>query len=249
MFVVLSSAGTRVLSREVKSEDGKTPRQGPLHRFSDIIPLLECPKGSRPSPEFKDSSISKRVCIVDGTDEIVYPRPRGLKPFVLYEESLPKEVNIRYPSWYRGNAQGFEADETSHHYYYDLIGEGLKAPGYDSDNIYCASFFLQPGKTYFAHNHPTREMYYFFDGEGTWYGAGDEYKVQPGTFIVNPPYISHGVKNTSTNRELKALACWWKMPDDPVDLFNNRGLPLDPCAVKKEETSVGYETPAICTNK
>jgi mannose-6-phosphate isomerase-like protein (cupin superfamily) len=237
LLVALSSAATKVQSQQVPSEYGP-------HRFEDIVPLLECPEGSEIDED--ESTEFIKVCDVEGTDEVIYPRPRGVVPYVTREEDMNPEINIAYPDWYRGTAQGFSADESSHHYYFDLMGSGLEEPGYNTENIYCASFFLKPGKTYFAHNHPTREFYYIVSGEGRWYSGGKEFDVAAGTFIVHPPYINHGVTNTGTDEYLKTFTCWWRLPSDPEDAFGHRGLPLNPCLVQEEETSRGYPQDLSC---
>jgi hypothetical protein len=54
------------------------------------------------------------------------------------------------------------------------------------------------------------------------------------------------VTNTSSTEELKALACWWRTPEDPKDVFNHRGLPLNPCRVMEEETSGGTVESEVC---
>ncbi|NEO87376.1 MAG: hypothetical protein F6J87_24425 [Spirulina sp. SIO3F2] len=216
------------------------------HSFREIVPKLrDCPEGSEEIERNELRVLCRAVGETDSTFEF-YPTPEGIHTHIVHERDLPREINTRYPDWYRGMGEGYHADENAFHYYFDLLGEGLKYPGYDATNIYCASFYLRPGKTYFAHSHPTREFYYFFQGEGTWFGPGEtlgehrETQIGQGTFIVNPPYIHHGVRNDAKEGELGALACWWRNEDDPQGVFNNRGLPLNPCLVLDEETSEGY---------
>lgn len=216
------------------------------HSFREIVPRLrDCPEGS----ELIDASALRVMCRVigeTGEEFEFYPTPEGIHTHIVHERDLPREINTRYPDWYRGQGEGYEADENSSHYYFDLLGKGLEYPGYDATNLYCASFYLRPGKTYFAHSHPTREFYYFTQGDGTWFGPGDEFlehqetKIGQGSFIVNPPYIQHGLRNDSDSEELGAIACWWRNEGDPQGIFGNRGLPLNPCLVLDEETSDGF---------
>lgn len=235
-LLILSSVATRVQSQAMPDPYGP-------HTFEEILPLLECPDGS--VPDKSDSTGYIKYCDVQGTDEDIYPTPKGVEPIVVRGDELTKEVNIAYPDWYRGTAEGFEADATSHHYYYDLIGDGVEPPAYQTENLYCAPFFLKPGKTYFAHNHPTREIYYVYGGQAHWYAGSKEFDVKEGDMIIHPPYINHGLTNTGDDYT-KALACWWRMPSDPEKVMNYRGLPLNPCLVENEETSEGYPQPIGC---
>lgn len=240
-----------VTSQQPENSVSEENNEGLSHPFSEILPTLRCRPGTTLDEE--RSTEFFRFCRVETEDpndeieDVVYPLPDpSIEPHIVHERDLTQEINTAYPDWYRGTAEGFNADETSYHYYYVLIGAGLEEPGYSGDNLYCSSFFLRPEKTYFAHNHPTREFYYFFGGEGTWHSGDNDYEIGAGSFVVNPPYIAHGVTNTSSTEELKAFACWWRNPEDPKDAFNHRGLPLNPCRVTEEETAGGSVEPEVC---
>ncbi len=171
------------------------------------------------------------------------------EPTVVRIEDLPARINTSYPEWYTRNGGSGLANENSFHYYHTLMAPGAEAPAYDSDNITCFSFFLRPGKTYFAHNHPSREFYYIYGGEGRWYGGDRSEDVGPGTLIVHPPYISHGFTNTSQTEELSAFVCWWQTREDAEDSLDRGGLPTNPCLVQSETTAKPYAVDSVCENE
>ncbi|MEC4853358.1 MAG: hypothetical protein SAJ12_20445, partial [Jaaginema sp. PMC 1079.18] len=128
------------------------------------VPILTCPEGTTVDRE--ESNSTRIICDVDSddnpdpaTDLDVYPYP-DTEPHIIHETDLPPLVNRNYPEWYRGQGPDGLADENAHHIYYFLLGPGAPAPGYDTENLFCSSFYLMPGKTYLAHNHPARELYY-----------------------------------------------------------------------------------------
>ncbi len=172
----------------------------------------------------------------------VYLQPSGT-PLVIHEDDLEKKVNASYPDWYRGSAPNGLADKDSHHYYYTLIGPGLAPVGIDAENIFCASYYLKPGKTYPAHNHPSREFYFIFGGEARWQAGDKEFDVKAGSFIMHPPYVPHGMTNTSQTEWLSALTCWWIESDDPEDVFNYGGKVTNPCLSQSPNTAVRHKVP------
>lgn len=219
-------------------------RSAPLP--SDLV----CPAGTT----FNESASTpiKLVCDIDTggspTQDIVYPLPTdGTIGRHINETDLPPLVNAAYPDWYRNNGGGNHATPESHHHYYELIGPGLSAPSYDTENIYCSSYYLKPGKTYFAHNHPAREFYYVISGTADWY-IGDEgpIEVSSGYMMVHPPYVTHGMTNTSDTEDLRALVCWWQTPDDPENVMNTGGLPANPCSVEEEATAKPNHFEPVC---
>lgn len=222
----------------------------PMVTYAETVKLV-CPKGT--TLDKAESTPTKMVCDVDSDptkdeskDLDIYPLPAGEPPYVVHEDDFPKRVNKSYPDWYRGSSDGYMAADDSFHFYYSLIGPGVAAPGYDTKNLFCASFYLKPEKTYFAHNHPSREFYYVIEGEGRWYAGDEEFDVKGGAFIVHPPYLSHGFKNTSKTNNLRAFTCWWRTPDQPEDVLTYHGLPTNPCLVEKEKTAKPYAVPSVC---
>jgi len=172
----------------------------------------------------------------------VFPQPGGV-PLVIHEDDLEKKVNASYPGWYRGSAPNGLADKDSHHYYYTLIGPGLAPAGVNAENIFCASYYLKPGKTYPSHNHPSREFYFITGGEARWYAGGKEFDVKAGSFIMHPPYTPHGITNTSQTELLSAMTCWWIESSDPKDVFNYGGKVTNPCLSQSPNTTVGNKMP------
>ncbi|NER37938.1 MAG: cupin domain-containing protein [Oscillatoria sp. SIO1A7] len=231
------------------------PNEGPGAAQTDTLePNLYCPKGTEFDPIA--SNATKRICDIDSREgkntddpkDRVYPWPEK-RAYVTNEDSFPKLVNKNYPSWYRGDGENGLADDSSYHFYYSLIGPGLGQdgkPGYNTDNIFCTTFYLKPEKTYIAHNHPSREFYYIIDGEAKWYAGAQTFDVKQGSFIVHPPYISHGFTNTSKTVSLRTFTCWWRDKGDPKDVMNYSGLPVNPCLVESEETAVGYPVDSVC---
>lgn len=211
---------------------------------------IVCPQGT--TLDLEESSDTKVVCDVDSdpnpdnaTDLDVYPLSSA-KVQVARESELPKLVNKSYPEWYRGHGEGYLADEDSHHVYYNLLGPGTAI---ETDGIYCSSFYLKPGKTYIGHNHPSREFYYVVSGEAKWYAGKDTFEARPGDFIVHPPYLNHGLTNTSKTEELRAFSCWWQTSEDAEDSMNYGGLPTNPCLSAQESTAKGYAVDSICLNE
>jgi mannose-6-phosphate isomerase-like protein (cupin superfamily) len=211
---------------------------------------LRCPQGT--ILDIEESSETRVVCDVtsdpnpdNATDLDVYPMPAE-KAHIVHEDDLPALVNKNYPDWYRGNGEGSLADRDSHHVYYTLLGPGAPAPGYDTENLFCSSFYLKPGKTYIAHNHPAREFYYVISGQAKWYAGKETFDARPGHLIVHPPYLSHGFTNTSTTEDLRAFGCWWQTSEDGLDSLNFGGLPTNPCLVDEESTATGYAVDDVC---
>lgn len=60
-----------------------------------------------------------------------------------------------------------------------------------------------------AHAHPTREVYFFFEGQGIVMVDGERAPVGPGDVVDIPENASHTVVNES-GRPLKWAALWWK---------------------------------------
>jgi quercetin dioxygenase-like cupin family protein len=122
--------------------------------------------------------------------------------------------------------------------YYTLIGPGInEAGGVHAENIFCASYYLQPGKLYPAHNHPSRKFYYVMGGEAIFYSGDQEIKASKGSFIMHPPYTSHAILNISETELFEALTCWWSEPGDPEDPFAKGGLMTNPCLVQHAHTA------------
>jgi len=168
------------------------------------------------------------------------------QPYILHEDDFEQKVNSSYPDWYRGNDGGSEVTNDSYHFYYALIGPQVEDPGYDTENIFCSTFYLRPGKEYIAQNHPAREFYYIIDGEGIWYGGDLEREIRQGSFMVHPPYLSHGFTNTSKTTNLRAFVCWWKTSEDSNDVLKIGGLATNPCLVENESTATPYQVEPVC---
>ncbi|MBD2607024.1 cupin domain-containing protein [Scytonema hofmannii FACHB-248] len=215
--------------------------------------VVACPKGTSLDP--LETTPGRLVCKVDSDttqnikdDLDVYPRVRsGAKPFIINEDDLVKRSTLAYPAWFRGNNQGIEADDASRYFYRVLMGPGVSAPAYDAKNIFCATLTLKPQTTYFAHNHPATEFYFFFGGKGKWYGEDKVADIRRGSFMVHEPYIAHGFTNTSKTEDLRALGCWWRTPDQPADVILHQGLPTNPCLTRREETALPYAVEPVCS--
>ncbi|MCP4347933.1 MAG: cupin domain-containing protein [Desulfobacterales bacterium] len=164
----------------------------------------------------------------------VYMQTPTEPPFFTHEDKLEKKINKAYPEWYRGCAPGFKADACSHHFYYILLGPERflesteKEHAYNAENLFCGTFTMRPGKTYPAHVHPSREMYYVIAGEADWYAGDEVRKVKPGSFMVHPPFTPHGWTVTS-EEELKTFYCWWREDRDDPKSFDNGGRFANPC--------------------
>nr|VFK09720.1 MAG: Cupin domain-containing protein [Candidatus Kentron sp. LPFa]VFK33357.1 MAG: Cupin domain-containing protein [Candidatus Kentron sp. LPFa] len=117
--------------------------------------------------------------------------------------------------------------------YYTLIGPGIdKHGGVHAENLFCASYYLKPGKLYPAHNHPSREFYYVMGGEAIFHSGQEEIKVSKGSFIMHPPHTSHAIRNTSETELFEAMTCWWNEPGDIEDAMEKGGLMTNPCLVQ-----------------
>ena len=216
-------------------------------RFQKIFDELdlECPEGT--TFDLDASQVDNLRCDVKNSDEDIYPISKA-EAYITHEDEFEKKVSASYPDWYRGNQGGTEVTNDSFHFYYTLMGPGSKAPGHDTDNIFCTTFYLRPEKTYIAHNHPSREFYYIIDGEGIWYGGDKVEPIKQGSFMVHPPYVSHGFKNTSKTTNLRAFVCWWLTPEDREGKFEHGGLPTNPCLAEREFTARGYPVSPVCKN-
>jgi len=60
---------------------------------------------------------------------------------------------------------------------------------------------------------------------------------------MHPPYVSHGITNTSQTEWLSAMTCWWIEPGDPKDVFNYGGKVTNPCLSQSPNTAVGNKIP------
>lgn len=199
----------------------------------------ECPKltcGETPEMGCLEGNVAK---CGNGCFESKVYLPSGGTPQVIHEDELEKKVNSSYPDWYRGCAANGLADEDSHHYYYTLIGPDLDKQipaGIHAENIFCGTYYMKPDKTYPAHNHPSREFYYIIDGEARWYAGDKEFDVRAGSFIMHPPYTSHGWTNTSKTQWLRAFYCWWAESTDPANVFEFGGRLTNPCLSQSPKT-------------
>ncbi|NER24575.1 MAG: cupin domain-containing protein [Symploca sp. SIO1C2] len=243
-IVLCFSSAATVQSQELSGENQEV-RNNNENQELLLAQELSCPTGSTPNPF--ESTVSRLVCDVDSNDKKTFPLTDEA-PTVVRIEDLPIRINTSYPEWYTQNEGTGIANENSFHYYHTLMEPGAAKPAYDSEGIACYTFFLRPEKTYFAHNHPPREFYYIYSGEGTWYGGDEVQEVGPGTFIVHPPYLSHGFTNTSKTEELSAFVCWWQTPDDPADILDHGGLPTNPCLVEQEATAKPYAVDEVCVD-
>ncbi|NEO87118.1 MAG: cupin domain-containing protein [Spirulina sp. SIO3F2] len=217
----------------------------------DLPRKFRCPEGT--TFNRSDSTAIKLVCDVDsgGTPEqsevFVIPTDE-LSGYYLHESELPPLINSSYPEWYRQNGGGDMATNESHHYYYKLLGHDVDYPSYETEGLGCSSYYLRGGYVYFAHNHPTRELYYIISGTADWY-IGDEgpISVEPGYLMIHPPYIPHGMTNTTPDDgELHALVCSWETPEDPDGVTTTGGLPANPCLVEHEATARPDHVEPVC---
>lgn len=144
--------------------------------------------------------------------DAVYPvkgRLEGTTSF-LSENDLPKKANKSYPSFYRGNGKKGIADKDALYHYTELVGpKSWVKPGFNDEDMYVGTVYLNPGETYPAHNHPAWEVYYVVEGEADWYVNDEKQRVTPGSVIFHRPYDVHGWKNTSKTKELKLVYIWW----------------------------------------
>lgn len=187
-----------------------------------------------------DDNKVKCECGTPKHDEI-FPQQGG-EAIIMHDEDLPKKANRNYPNWYRGCAPDGLADEHSNHYYYTYIGPGVAPPAIQSEKVFCGTFHMKPGKTYPAHNHPAREFYYILEGEAQWYAGDKKITAKPGTFIMHPPYTSHGW-TTSDKSWLRAFYCWWMEDEDTPDTLQQGGKMTNPCLTQSPATANLFRIP------
>lgn len=204
-------------------------------------PELVC--GAKPTIGCLDGDSDVVKCANDCVKDKVFLQQPTELPRVINTDDMEKKINKNYPDWYRGNTPGGLADKDSHHYYYTLIGPNLAPEGVNAENIFCASYFLKPGKTYPAHSHPSREFYFIFGGEARWQAGDKAFDVKAGSFIMHPPFVAHGMTNTSKTELLSAVTCWWHEPGDPEDIFSQGGRMKNPCLVQSPKTAVRHKIP------
>lgn len=159
-----------------------------------------------------------------------------------HEETIEKKINAKYPAWYRGNAANGMADEDSFHFYRVLIGPSAKTK-LNPKNQMCGTYYLKPGVTYPAHNHPANEMYYVVDGEADWWADDENQKVRAGNIMYHRPYTVHGFTNTSKTKPLHLFWCWWVEPGEDPSVLNIGGRFTNPELFSSPETSKAHAVP------
>tara|TARA_B100000029_G_scaffold58977_1_gene53164 strand:- start:61497 stop:61817 length:321 start_codon:yes stop_codon:yes gene_type:complete len=73
---------------------------------------------------------------------------------------------------------------------------------FDTERMFCDIYCFEPGQEQKAHSHfENDKIYYVLEGTGGKFVVGDEtFKGNPGTAILCPPGVDHGVINTGQDR-------------------------------------------------
>ena len=159
-----------------------------------------------------------------------------------HEKTVEKKINSKYPSWYRGNAPNSQADKDSKHFYRILLGPGATTK-LNPKNIMCGTYYLKPGVTYPAHNHPANEMYYVVSGEADWWADDENRVVQAGNIMYHRPYTVHGFTNKSKTDPLHMFWCWWVEPGEDPSVLKIGGRFTNPDLFTSPETSKAHAVP------
>lgn len=72
---------------------------------------------------------------------------------------------------------------------------------FDTERMFCDIYCFEPGQTQAPHKHAHNDkVYYVLEGTGTFTVGDDHGECGPGTAILAPPGIDHGVINTGHER-------------------------------------------------
>ena len=73
-------------------------------------------------------------------------------------------------------------------------------PTFHSDALSIITTDMAPGRGPELHRHPYEEVFVILEGEAT-FTLGDAQRVAgPGDFVVAPPGVAHGFKNTGSSQ-------------------------------------------------
>lgn len=72
---------------------------------------------------------------------------------------------------------------------------------FDTDRMFCDIYCFEPGQEQKAHSHAENDKIYFvLEGNGDFTVGDETVKGIPGTAVLCPPGVDHGVLNSSEDR-------------------------------------------------
>ncbi len=72
---------------------------------------------------------------------------------------------------------------------------------FDSERMFCDIYCFEPGQEQKAHSHAENDkIYYVLEGAGDFLVGADTVRGIPGTAVLCPPGVDHGVHNTGDDR-------------------------------------------------